>query len=295
MLLVNQTLELEKRIGIENAVGVLADAGFDALDFTMTAASLAERIMGEDWRGFINVVKRAAAEHNISFVQSHAPFAFPQLQADGAVYDEVYKNIVFPRTLRALEISAELGVKIMVVHPIHYADYHLHAKEMHDKSMAYYRELIPYCREFGVKVALENMWQCNRFSKAIEADTCSCAYEFAAWVDELDSEYITGCLDIGHCGLTGEDAAQSIRIIGADRIGCLHVHDNDNVHDSHTLPGVGKINWKSVTKALHDTGYQGNFTFEADEFYNGFEDEFLPEAAKFMCRRGRQLIKMVEE
>lgn len=295
MLLVNQTLGIAERLGIEKAVEVNKSAGFDALDFTMTDRNVISHIMSDAWRDFANDVKRAATANNIGFVQAHAPVDFYSGLGSGATYEQIYRETVMPHTVRAIEVAAELGVQILVVHPVHYGDYHVFARQMHDMSMAYYRELIPYCREYGVRVALENMWQRNRYTRAIEADTCSNCHEFAAWIDELDSEYITGCLDIGHCGLVGEDASEFIRTVGADRLGCLHVHDNDFLHDLHTLPGVGKIDWHAVTGALSDIGYSGNFTYEAHSFFSGFEDGILPSAVKFMHDRGRQLIKMIEQ
>lgn len=291
MLLSTQTDYTSARFGYEKSVEIIAAAGFDAIDFSMFRMVKPDDILATDgWKDETERVRRAAEKAHIGFNQSHAPFNFP-MHTD----PEAYEKIVMPLTLRALEISSVLGVKIMVAHPIHYKDYRRSRDEMHDKSIAYYRSLIPYCKKFGVKVALENMWQRNKLTGYIETDTCSCAEEFSDWIDEIGSEWIVGCLDIGHCGLTGESASDAIRKIGNRRLRALHVHDNSHHADDHTLPGLGKIDWNEVTSALADIGYRGDFTFEADNFLRMFNDDFIPDALKFMERRGRNLIKMIEK
>jgi len=288
MKLIQQTDITASRFGIEKAIEMIAAAGFDAIDFSMfDMVNEGNVLAGDNYKAEVEKILAAAKANNITIEQAHAPFRFKDY-AD-------YEGEVLPLTLRAIEIAGMLGVKILVAHPIHYGDYKISKKAMHDLSIKYYRDLIPYCQKYGVKVALENMWQMNKLTGNIENDTCSRPEEFAAWIDEIDSPWITGCLDLGHCGLVGEDAAEFIQFLGADRIGCLHVHDNDYHHDSHILPGTGKMDWRSITGALKEIGYKGEFTFEADYFIRGFEDQMTADVLKFMERIGRHLIKMIED
>jgi sugar phosphate isomerase/epimerase len=46
----------------------------------------------------------------------------------------------------------------------------------------------------------------------------------------------------------------------------LHVHDNDYIDDRHTLPGLGRMDWEEIMKALAEIDYDGDFTYEADNF-----------------------------
>ena len=46
----------------------------------------------------------------------------------------------------------------------------------------------------------------------------------------------------------------------------------DYVDDLHTLPGVEKINWENVCRALGEIDYKGEFTLEADNFLKNFDD-----------------------
>ena len=270
------------------AIKMVAEAGFDAIDLSLFRMNWeGDTLAGDNYKEEVERIRLAAEEYGMTFEQAHAPFRFKD-------YSD-YEGEVLPLTLRAIEIAGMLGVKIMVVHPIHYGDYRKAKQEMHDLSIKYYRQLIPYCEKYGVKVAIENMWQKNSLTGYIEDDTCSRPEEFAQWIDELDSPWITGCLDLGHCGITGESAADFIRYLGADRIGCLHVHDNDHHCDTHTSPFYGKMDWDGITAALKEIGYKGNFTYETDTFICNMPKELLPDGLKFQERIGRYLVKKITE
>ena len=47
-------------------------------------------------------------------------------------------------------------------------------------------------------------------------------------------------------------------------------------------------------RLLYEIGYEGDLTFEADNFYAAFPDEMLPDVALFMQKTGRQLIRMMK-
>jgi sugar phosphate isomerase/epimerase len=158
----------------------------------------------------------------------------------------------------------------------------------------FYGKLMPYCEKFDIKIATENMWQYDDKRKIIIESTCGTPEEFNRYVDAVNNENLVACLDLGHCGLIGEDAAYMIRTIGHDRLQALHVHDNDHLHDSHTAPYCGKMDWDAIAQALADIDYTGVFTFEADDFYSSYPDEFFPTCAKFLHDIGRLLISKIE-
>ena len=81
--------------------------------------------------------------------------------------------------------------------------------------------------------------------------------------------------------------------MGADRVQALHVHDNDYTVDKHTLPCLYNLDWDEICKALAETGYRGNFTYEADNFLVKYDDCFIPTALKFMHDTGRYLIDKI--
>jgi sugar phosphate isomerase/epimerase len=194
-----------------------------------------------------------------------------------------------------LEVSALAGCGIAVVHPVHHEEYLGHEEERFAQNMKFYRALLPYAKEYGIKIALENMFQKETKRKVIGHDTCSRAEEFIRYLDTLDDEHFVACLDLGHCGVVGLEAQDMIRALGHERLQALHVHDNDYTKDQHTLPGLGKMNWEEIMKALAEINYQGEFTYEADRFLFDMPTPMLPRAVSFMVEMGRYLIGRFEE
>ena len=109
----------------------------------------------------------------------------------------------------------------------------------------------------------------------------------------MADDCFTACLDLGHCGLYGFDAAETIRGLG-HRLGALHVHDNDYQTDAHTAPYLGKMHWDTICEALRDVQYGGDFTLEADNFFNHFPEDLAPSVAKLMHDIGRELIERIK-
>ena len=69
---------------------------------------------------------------------------------------------------------------------------------------------------------------------------------------------------------------------------------HDTGKDEHLLPFYGGIDWFRVMKTLRDINYQGDFTYEADNFLVRFDKEALPYAVRFMADLGRTLIAKVD-
>jgi sugar phosphate isomerase/epimerase len=160
--------------------------------------------------------------------------------------------------------------------------------------MKFYRDLLPYAKEYGVKIAIENMWRNEPKRKYICPSACGTAKDLARYIDTLDDDTFVACLDLGHCGLVGEEAQDAIRILGHDRLKALHVHDNNYREDTHTLPMMSMMEWDEICKALADIKYDGDFTFEADAFLRYVPKDFKPTACKFMADTGRYLISKIE-
>lgn len=290
MLLSTQTKYLGRMFGDIQAVHILAAAGFDALDYTMFDMKNDEHpLNAPDFLKYVQALKDSAFEVGLSFRQAHAPFPCMRLG------DETYNSAIFDKLVRAIEIAGFLGAKIIVVHPIHHLEYATHAEELKRINMDFYRSLAPYAKSAKVRIALENMWQRNRETRQIVPSACSRTKEFIDYLDTLGDDCFTACLDLGHCGLYGFDAAEMIKGLGKDRLGALHVHDNDYQSDLHTIPFWGQMHWDTICEMLAKIGYNGDFTMEADEFYTPFGKALAPAAAKFLEACGRRLICMIEE
>lgn len=283
MKLITQTDNAGARFGEQTAIKMICEAGFDAIDYSMfLMKDHSDYVLNTpSYRSHLKELKDIAASYNVTFEQAHAPF--PSAKND----DPVYNAEIMEKLKRSIECAGLLGVKIIVVHPVNFKE------NKFEKNMEIYHTLEPVAREYGVKIAVENMFGRDKTGK-IFPTVCSLADEFNQYVDALNPEYFTACLDLGHCGLVGQNAAQMIRDMGS-RIGCFHIHDNDLVDDNHTLPYTRKMNFDSILKAMADIGYNGHFTFEADNFLKAFPDDLVPDALCFMEKTGRSMIKKIEE
>lgn len=290
MILSSQNNFLARIYGHKGAIDLMKQAGYDAIDlslFTMTDDN--DPFCTDGYRERIAEIRSYAESQGLSFNQSHTPFQF-----NWSNPNEVEERL-FPRTVQALEISALAGCKIAVVHPVHHEEYLGHEEERFEQNMIYYRRLLPYAKEYGIKIALENMFQKETKRKVIGHDTCSRAEEFIRYLDTLDDEHFVACLDLGHCGVVGEEAQDAIRALGHERLHSLHVHDNDYTKDQHTLPGLGKMNWEEIMKALAEINYDGELTYEADRFLFNLPRPMIPRGVSFMVEMGRYLIGRFDE
>lgn len=292
MVLSTQTDIPVQRLGYAQGIQLLAEAGFDTLDFSYFSKPYREGLFDKDESevlSFAADIRAIADDAGISFDQTHAPFGFSRQMWDD------WEELIFPITRKAVLASAALGANVVVVHPIQYLNYRRNSQRLVEESLRYYRMLRPVAQEAGIKIALENMWQRDVNREVICPSICADPREFSAMVDELGTDVFTACLDVGHCGLTGWNASELVRGLGHNRLGALHVHDTDNFHDNHTLPGLGKVDWEDLCRALGEIDYKGNFTFEADNFYSTVLDESVfPAAAEMMVQTGRYLMSRVD-
>lgn len=283
MKLVNQTEQISKRLGDEAAVRIICESGFDGLDYSMFCMSEDDCVLNtSEYKNHIKKIAALAASYGVTFEQAHAPF--PSARDGKPEYNEP----MFEKLKRSLEIAGMLDAKICVVHPVQFRE------SQFEQNMELYHRLEPYAADYGVKIALENMWGWSEELHRIVPNVCSVAEDFNRYVDALDPAHFTACLDLGHCGLVGDNAGAMIRQMGS-RLGCLHIHDNDNFNDSHTLPYTSEMDWDDILHALGEIDYQGHFTYEADYFLKKFPDDLLPACERFMHDVGRSMMKKIEE
>ena len=286
MKLVTPTETIHARLGELNGIRLICESGFDGIDYSMfhmNGRNSADcRLNSSGYREHIKNVKSVADRYGVTFEQSHAPF--PSQREN----DAIYNNKMFDILARCAEISAMLGIEMMVVHPAFYKRHPL------EKNIDFFNKIEHIASENGIKIAIENVWGADRRGNIVPSIAGARSDTLKALIDSLDCRYFTACVDVGHCGLVGEKPEDMIRKMSG-RIGCFHIHDNDNREDIHTLPYTVKLDWDAILRAIADIGYAGNFTLEADRFFANMPEDLLPDALKFMVATGRSMIKRIEE
>ena len=167
------------------------------------------------------------------------------------------------------------------------------AEECWQLNRDFYSRLIPYAKDAGVKIAVENMFNTDPILKRYCPTVVSTGEELCAYIDRLNDiaqeELFVACLDVGHALITGDTPEHMMRQLG-DRLQVLHIQDNDGIRDAHTMPYMGKINWDEVAKVLQEIHYIGTFNLEADNTFRRVGKECDDITIAFMQAVGRSII-----
>lgn len=291
----------EKRFGYEEAIKMIAQAGFDAYDLNMCGIHISENPMsGDGYIEYIRHLKSVAEESGIVCNQAHSPFP---TQLNG---NDEYNKKTLELTIRSMECASMLGANIIVVHPIKNSSSSLvkdvgfepfeSRQQLYDENIKFFKSLIPYCEKFNIKIAVENMWERHPLHRdTLIPAILGYAEEHKKFIQDLNSDWIVGCLDTGHALICGEKPQEAIRFLGSS-LKALHIHDCNGYEDSHALPYSMNTDtdWGAVLKALADIKYDGDFTFEAENFLKNIPDKLFPEAMRYMCTIGRYMTEQIE-
>ena len=178
-------------------------------------------------------------------------------------YDRVWSIREVEKTALAL---LRLRGEILVVHPGSKIKDEKMRKARREKSEQSLEEILKFCEQWGIKIALEN---------TLPGKTGDSISEILEIVKKFDSKNLGICLDTGHCNITSSlynhnGVAECLPEI-KDYLCHLHIHDNYGKSDDHSLPFEGNINWKKFVKGLKEINYQGVFMFELRKKINNEE------------------------
>ncbi len=135
-----------------------------------------------------------------------------------------------------------------------------------ERSQKQIRTLVPFAREMGVIIGIEEVW--NKFLLS--------PLEMARYVDEFQTPWIRAYFDVGNIEIWGYPQ-DWIRTLGK-RIVKLHIKDFAFRKRQAEFPALleGEIDWKAVHRALAEIGYRGTATVELA----GGDGEYLKEVNK---------------
>lgn len=131
-------------------------------------------------------------------------------------------------------------------------------EDAYRRSQKEIRKVLPLARKYGVKIAIENVWNMFLLSPM----------ECARYIDEFESDQIGWYFDVGNVVNYGWPE-HWIRILG-HRILKLDIKEYSRARRDQEGPyagfrvklGEGDCDWPAVTQALADIGYEGWATAE---------------------------------
>jgi len=256
-----------------------ADAGYRHLDLSMSGITAPGRPLHEKatHRAWLGQVKQAMRERSMAFSQAHAVFYGTKLDPESQEFAQFVHNIA-----DNFDLASELSIPWMVVHPIRC----LNGENPNDEAtftlnVAFFRSLLPLIERSGVGVAIENM-NAGPFVSA------KALLDLLAALD--DHEGFGLCWDTGHAHLTSQDQVQSILTMGK-RLKVTHIADNRGVKDDHLLPLSGTIDWPPLVGALKQSGYEGDFSYEAPNATMNYPPELRPEVLRLSFHIGQHLLR----
>ena len=228
--LVDKYLELFLRYGINPEIG------FDAL--ALEAASqeaMAEmaRLMKEQGR-------------TITF---HGPFM--DLAPGGL--DERVREVTARRLQQTMELVPVFRPQSVVFHTGYdERRYHAHRAEWLSGSLATWEPLVQQAEEMGVVIHLENVYE-------------QTPEMILTLIEEMDSENLGFCLDMGHMNVFGEVTLSEWLDALGPHLKEVHLHDNNGHSDSHGPIGSGTAPFKELFQYLHDQEKRPVITLEPHE------------------------------
>lgn len=260
----------------ELVVDTLKEAGFSYFDFTMMFPILGFELFynSDDCKEKARNFKKYIDNINMSCNQTHG--AVPCLKKDG---DEKEKQKLFENVKRTIEITHILGAKYCVLHPA--SDCSM------EENIRFFESLKDIAHNNDVIIAIENTLSEKLFGKP---------KDFKALLAALNDECFKICLDIGHAETknAGSSAVEFIKEMGRDIV-CLHIHDNDKEHDLHQLPFSFNIQFDEIFKALKESNYSGDITFECGTYFNNMPVSLFKDALKFLHKVGEYIAKQIYE
>ena len=272
-----------ERFGDARAVELIKNAGFDAIDYSFYYNKECETVLGEHYREYAQELRAQFDRVGIVCNQAHAPFTFRYgMQMDPS--EEKYLALI-----RSLEAASILGAKNIVVHSITVPE----GVDFEQYNVEYYRSFIPYCEQFGICVAVENLFKIDKVTKRFGGKLGS-PEELNRMIKKIASPWIVACVDVGHAALTGFEPQDFIDDMDADVLKCLHIHDNDYMDDRHLLPYSGKLNWTAIISSLKKKGYSEDLTLEIVTYIDLYPDALIEDALKFVGAIGHHLISLYE-
>lgn len=274
--------------GLDFCIEKCAERGYTVLDINLCEAmNPSSRLRCDDWEVYVQEIASIGRRLGVEFRQSHLPY----YDIFGANSED---KIVLMEELirRSIIASGVLGVKWAVAHPgtVYTAGHDVNASLT--QNLTYYSRHLETAKQAGVGIALENDFEYR--SAPYQRIFAASVEELCALCDAFASPLIGICYDFGHANLTGGFHKQNLTRIGK-RLKAVHVQDNNGMKDQHLMPFFGNIDWAEAMAELATCGYEGDLTYEIQEFGRFVPNELKHAVVDLSLTIGNRLIAMYEQ
>lgn len=244
MKLATTTADFAPYVKYPECVKLIHDAGFRYIDIGIGR----NPVWYEDgWEDFAKRLRDYAESLDMKFIQAHSP--------EGNPMDLEKQERLVWRTNRSIEVCEILGVPQTVVHTGWKSN--VTEEEYFEQNYEFLKQLFPTMEKTGVNVLIENSTKTN-LGKYYYFYTGKQMMDFLKYANH---PLLHAVWDTGH-GNTEGNQYEQIMTLGKELYG-LHVHDNSEHGDEHTIPYFGTLNMDDLMNGLIDSNYEGYFTFEA--------------------------------
>ena len=273
---------------VPESIAALKKAGYDHADISLwTMSGKGGVIASDNWDCAVAEIAEACAKHSLPVYQTHGNTA-SGMEWDDPKYDWDHLTKTNLRNIRATKM---LGGQWMVVHPMNLPRDPLYNPEKAKKAnLAYLAPYIEEAKKVGIGIAIENMVDFRRWRRRYCGGDI---FELIDLCDEINDPSVGICLDTGHANLAGVHVGEAIRAIGK-RLRATHINDNHaNGADEHLFPYFGTVDWKDAMRAFAETGYEGDFAYEAgsQRIPASTRESWL----KYTADLGRDLLRLAEK
>ena len=145
---------LREKLGEERLIGMIAAAGFDAIELSLDRLSDDESIWNRvGHKEYAQRLKAAALAAGIRFNQAHAPSQFDWMARD----TDVLNAMVYPTMEKAFEICGILEIPCMVIEPLtHPMALGLPSRRT-SWNTTFFKTLAQMGEKYGVRIAIKNL------------------------------------------------------------------------------------------------------------------------------------------
>lgn len=262
---------LQARYGVERALEICAESGFDAVDLNLKIYGRGEYPVYADGEAAViehfSKIGEYAKHLGLEISQTHGRNRIAT--ADPAFCEQM-------RWVSRMDLLATKAMRapVCVIHSLTTKAFpNADAAFMHQNNKVFFDALAPWAEKYDVQFALETFGDAEANGERV-IDFFGDSRELKKSFDSIQSNKKVFCMDTGHTnkahaiggrdGGVVPDVVETIHLLGSD-LKVLHLNDNNGFTDQHLPPMCkmeGGVPWAEVYEALDKIGYQGVYNFE---------------------------------